>query len=76
MNTSWGDYTIGDEYEIECPHCHKTICIQDTTTDGCLRIGFRDQCPHCHDWYEFVEIEYSATVYVKPIGLTELGGYP
>jgi transcription elongation factor Elf1 len=59
--------TIGDESTIECPHCGKEMCVQDVTTDGCLVVGHEDYCEHCGGYYEIVEVEYSATVYVKKV---------
>ncbi|MCR5485555.1 MAG: hypothetical protein K6F09_08165 [Clostridiales bacterium] len=39
------DYDDDDEcYEIECPNCHETICIDDGILDeGSI------ECPNCHE---------------------------
>ncbi len=57
--------TIGDETEIECPHCRKIINLSDITTDGCLEPDYKSDCPHCGREWIIWDVQYSATVYAK-----------
>ena len=57
--------TCGNETYVPCPACGAECCIQDVTTDGCLKPGFEDACEHCGAAWVIDAVEYSATVWVK-----------
>jgi len=59
--------TVGDESAVDCPNCGGAMSMQDIATDGCLKPGFEGTCEHCEAPFRIIDVEYSATVWVRAV---------
>ncbi len=54
--------TTGDETDVPCPTCGKSICLVDWQIDGCLEAGKRDTCDECGALFVVESVDYDITV--------------
>lgn len=55
---------MGDDQEVPCPWCRKTVCIGDLSIDGVLKPGYVTDCPDCKRDFVITEVSYDVTVFV------------
>lgn len=63
--------TMGNESVVPCPWCGAENRVYDLAVDQCLKAGWEDACDKCGKRWEIVDVQYSATVYVKRVGSQE-----